>query len=51
MADASAEFGFWYFEILIFPLCIAAEMARLSAEDFSESPWEFLRLSCANKLP
>lgn len=51
MADVSAEFGFWYFEIIILPLSVAAEMVRLSAEDFSESLWEFLQLACANKLP
>lgn len=51
VADVSAEFGFWYFEIIVLPVSVAAEVAKLSAEDFSESPWEFLQLPCANKLP
>lgn len=51
VVDVSAEFGFWSLEIILSPLSVAAEAERLSAEDFSESPWEFLRLSCANKLP
>lgn len=40
----SAEFGFWCFEVSISPFSVAAEVTRLSAEDFSESPWEFLQL-------
>lgn len=51
MVDVSAEFGFWYLGIPVFPLSVAAGAVRLSAEDASESPWEFLQLPCANTLP